>query len=458
MTEPTRALAEFAADFRAADIPPAVRDQAKIAIADAMGTVLAGINEESVRHVRDWALRETRPGRASVLGTGSKLAATGAALANGAAAHALDYDNISLTVSGFIASPVLFAALAVAEEEGVVPGEKLLDAFIIGWESEAAIARGLGVHHYAKGWHSTATLGHFGAAIGTARLLGLNAVQMQSVIGTAASEASGMRTMIGNMLNPFHVGKAARNGITAARLVQQGFLAHESVLETAWGFCEVFNGAGNFDLAAISNGLGSRFDLTDPGLVVKVHPCCGLIHSSLDAVLDLIDVHDFDWRAVTHVRVSVHELVPKTMRFDDPRSGYEAKFSTPFCIASALHEGSVSLAHFTDERTRDGDIRGLMSRVEMVVHPDLHGYDTFLEKEFSEVAISLADGRTLTKRIQRISNKGSRGRPVSMDDIAAKFADCARDYPDRPAADAALAKLRILDQIGDIREITACLC
>jgi 2-methylcitrate dehydratase PrpD len=360
-------------------------------------------------------------------------------------------------VSGFIASPVLFALLAAAEEEGGVSGKRLLEAFVAGWEAEAGIARGLGVLHYAKGWHSTSTLGHFGAAVGVARLLGLDEQRMRYAIGVAASEASGVRTMIGNMVNPFHVGKAARNGVVAARLAQSGFTAHDSVLETDWGFCRAFNGEGAYDLDAIVARLGNPYDLVDPGLVIKVYPCCGLVHSALDGVLDL--VHENDLRAddVRRARIAVHELVPPTMRFERPASGYEAKFSTPFCVATALRERSVRLGHFTDERVRDPELQRLMGRVQMVVHPELHGEETFLLKEFTDVTLDLVDGRQLARRVNRIANRGSRGRPATAQDLAAKFHDCAEGYGDPAGADAALDKLQHLEALADIREITACL-
>ncbi len=453
----TRDLAQFAVDTHYAGIPVAVRERGKHAIVDAIGTLLAGIDEESVRQVRKLAERETRAGQGSVLGTPLRLAASGAAMANGAAAHALDYDSISLTVSGFIASPVLFAALAVAEEEGGVSGERLLEAFIVGWEVEAAIARGLGVHHYAKGWHSTSTLAHFGAAVAVGKLLGFNTLQMQYAIGTAAAEASGMRTMIGNMLNPFHLGKAARNGVVAGRLVQAGFTANPDVLEIGWGFCEVFNGAGNFDLGAMTASIGAPYDLVDPGLVIKVYPCCGLVHSALDCVLDLVTRNDVRPNQVKQVTIAVHELVPKTMRFDKPATGYEAKFSTPFCVATALSERSVRLSHFTDERARDPALVALMSKVRMVVHPELHGNDTFLLKEFTDVGIELTDGRKLDQRVPRIGNRGSRDRPVTLADLEGKFMDCASGYANAAGAREAFSLLSRLEALPDVRTLSACL-
>ena len=453
----TRDLARFAVETRYAAIPQAVRERGKHAIIDAMGTLLASIDEESVCQVRKLAEREIRAGQSTVMGTPLRLAASGAAMANAAAAHALDYDSISLTVSGFIASPVLFAALAVAEEEGGVSGERLLEAFIIGWEIEAGIARGLGVHHYAKGWHSTSTLAHFGAAVAVGKLLGFDTQRMQYAIGTAAAEASGMRTMMGNMLNPFHLGKAARNGVVAGRLVQAGFTANPDVLEIGWGFCDVFNGAGNYDLVAMTTSLGAPYDLVDPGLVIKVYPCCGLVHSALDAVLDLVRTHDIRPEQIRQATIAVHELVPKTMRFGLPDTGYEGKFSTPFCVATALVERSVKLSHFTDERARDPALRQLMDKVRMVVHPELYGNHTFLLKEFTDVTLDLNDGRNVSQRVQRIANRGSRDRPVSLAELQAKFMDCASGYPDAGGARRAFDKLSRLEILSDIREVTACL-
>ena len=455
--EVTKALAGFAVNTRYADIPDHVRENAKLAIADALGAVLAGTGEPSTVILRERAAEESRPGKATVLGCDMALTAAHAAFANSAAAHALDFDNISLTVSGFVTTPVLFALLAVAEEEGGATGCELIEAFVAGYEVEAGIARGLGVAHYAEGWHSTATLAHFGAAVAVARLLKFDIAEMRCAIGIAASEASGLRNMVGNMLKAFHIAKAARNGVTAGRLTQSGFTAHPAAIEIDWGFCNAFNGKGNYDLAAMLAQLGRPYDLVDPGLVIKVYPCCGLIHSALDGVLGLATEHDITPQQVKHVRISVHELVPPTMDNNDPQTGYGGKFSTAFCVATALAERSVRLQHFTDQRVRDPVLRALMARIEMVVHPDLHGYATFLQKEFSEVKIELIDGRVLERRVMRINNRGSMGRPLSFPELKLKYTDCTAGYAGGARALEAFALLEKLESVPDVREITALL-
>lgn len=450
----TERLAEFSARLSYDRIPENVRANACLAIMDSIATVFAGLEERSVALLREAAIREAASGPATVIGTGTKTSATAAALANGAAAHALDYDSISLTVSGFIASPVLFALLALAEtERPAVSGRALVEAFVAGWETEAAIARGLGVHHYAKGWHSTATLGHFGAAAAACRLIGLDVDATRSALGIAASEASGLRTMIGNMTNPFHVGKAARNGLFAARLAAAGFRADPGVIEHPRGFAVAFNGQGGFDLTRMTECLGERWDLIDPGLVIKVYPCCGLIHSAIDAALDLKAESGIDATAIEHVDVAVHALVPPTMKFHSPETGYEAKFSTEFCIATALAEGSVRLEHFSDARTRDPGVTDMMRRVRMSVHPELTDHSTFLEKEFSEVTVRLKEGRSLRRRVNRIDNRGSRGRPADLALIRAKAEDCIAAHAHKQRVHEAFGLLEQLPQIDDIRKI-----
>jgi 2-methylcitrate dehydratase PrpD len=452
--EVTAELARFSVGLSWDDIPASARWNASLAMIDSIGTVFAGLAEDSVAIVRDLAFSEMGSGEACVFGTGKRLTPSGAALCNGAAAHALDFDSISLTVSGFIASPTLFAILALAEvQREPVSGRRLLESFVAGWEIEAAIARGLGVEHYSRGWHSTATLGHFGAAVGACRLLGLDQTATRSAIGVAASEASGLRTMIGNMTNPFHVGKAARNGVSAALLAADGFKADQNVIEHPFGFAVAFNGARNFNLEKMVSGLGTDWDLVDPGLVLKIYPCCGLIHSAIDAAITL-KTQIPALEDIESVKVAVHALVPPTMKFDRPSNGYEAKFSTPFCIATALQNGSVTLSDFSKDRTEDPTLLRLMGCIKMHEHPDLLDPSTFLDKEFSEVTIRLRSGKTLMHRVNRIDNKGSYGNPADLETVSAKFEDCIRSYPRRKCARRALSMLADIDAVKDVRTIT----
>lgn len=456
--EVTARLAEWAVATRLNDVPAPVRDQARVAIADSLGTALAGLQQPSVRLVREFVTGEMRPGEATVLGCNLRLAPSAAAFINAATAHALDYDSVSHSVSGFVATPLLFPLLALAELRRL-SGSQLLEAFIIGYEVEASLGRGLGVAHYDGGWHSTATLGHLGAAVACAKLLGLDQRGMRRALGFSATDASGVRSMVGNMTNIYHLGKAARCGVLAALLVERGFTAHEAVLENDWGFCNAFNGPGQYDLARMVESIGKPWDLLDPGLGVKLYPCCALIHSSLDGVLDLMREHHLQAAQVQRVRIALHRLAYKTMTMDLPLSStaYESKFCMPFMIAVAATQGSVKLPHFSETYIRDPQIRDFMGRVEIKVHPELTGYETFLEREFSDIALDLDNGRSVDRRVMRMANRGSRDRPALASELKQKFTDCAADYPNQAGALRAYDMVGRIEQLADIRELTACL-
>jgi len=454
--EVTACLASYIHSTRLSDIPEDVRAQARLAISDSLATLIAGLQEPSVRLLREVISLESRDGGSSVLGCNRQLSATGASFINAATAHALDYDNISLIVSGFVGTPVLFSLLALAEQHGI-GGQKLLEAYIVGWETESAIARGVGVAHYAGGWHATATLGHFGAAAACAKLLDFNERQIRYALGFAATDASGIRTMTGNMTNPYHLGKAARCGPLATALIERGFTAHEAALENDWGFCNAFNGQGNYDLNAIVEAIGSPYDLVFPGLVIKMYPCCALIHSTLDGVADLMREHNLKPAQVKRARIAVHDLVLKTMDRPRPATAYEGKFCAPFCVALGIRNGGVRLKDFSDASIVDPEILGLMDRIEVKVHPDLTTLDTFLEREFSDVAFDLMDGRTVSCRVWRVANRGSRGRPATAADMQAKFADAVADYGQRQQALDALESVARIEDMADIRSLTGAL-
>jgi len=417
--EVTRELARFVAQTPPGALPSRARANAVWTIADTFATAAAGASDPASETLRAALLPWAEPRLASVVGSDLRADPPSAALLNAAAAHALDYDSISFAVSGFVGSATI-AALGALVESGVpATGREVVTAYCLGWEAAAAIARGVNPHHYAKGWHPTATLGRFAATLGCCRLLGLDAEATAMAIGLAVAESSGVKTMIGNMLNPYHVGTAARVGVVAARLAAEGFVANPEALEARQGFFNLYNGPGNYDAGRVLEGLGTRFDLVDPGPIVKVYPCCGLIHSGLDAVLDLRARHGISPAEVERVDVLVHEYVPGVMHVEVPETGYAAKFSIPYCIAAALRDGRCDLGTFA---TVDPGLVELGRKVRVLVHPELHGGDTFLAREFTEVRVTTPSGE-LSARVQRLANRGT-GANLDPEDVAAKFADC----------------------------------
>ena len=433
----TRALCEFVAETNS--IPKLVRERALLTILDVYATAVAGAAEPAAAVFRDALLPMAGRGRARVVGRPElRVDPASAAAINGAAAHCLDYDSISHEVSGFVAGQMACALSAlVDDEEPRRSGREVLTAFSLGWEAAAAVARGVNTLHYSKGWHPTSTLGLLAATFAVCRLEHFDAHQTATAISVAVSEASGVKTMIGNLLNPWHAGKAARNAVVACRLVAAGFGGHPAALEADQGFLNLFNGVGGWDGERITGSLGRPWDLERPGPVFKVYPCCGLIHSGIDAVLGL----NLNPAEVQRIEVRVHEFVPRVMHVDQPADGYAAKFSIPYCIALAVTTGRVNLDSFA---AVDPAVVEFGRRVRTTVHPELHGGATFLEKEFTEVVVETAGGR-LVKRVDRIANRGT-GEHFAEAELRAKFTDCLTHGGAEAAADQQWDRLRNADR------------
>ena len=286
MTTLDDALVEFVVDTPAAAVPGRARANAVDTIVDTVATTWAGIGEPGAAVIRDATLAVAARGPARVAGQTRTVDAAAAALCNASAAHALDYDAINFAASGFVGSATIAALSAVAEERGLDPHD-MVTSYCVGWEVGAVLGRALNPEHYDLGWHPTATLALMSATMGLARLVGLDHDQTRAALSVAVSEASGIKIMIGNMLNAYHVGKAARNAVTAVRLAEAGFLGHGHPLEASQGFLALFAGPAGPNTERALASVGAEWDLVNPGPVWKVHACCGLIHSAADAVADV---------------------------------------------------------------------------------------------------------------------------------------------------------------------------
>jgi len=227
-------LANRITSQRFVDLPPQAAHWAKVGILDTVGTTLAGCHEDTA-----WlAARALASGAGPSLlfGHSRRVQALEAALVNGAASHALDFDDCSNTLGGHPSAPVLSALFALADDIGA-SGQDFMTAYVVGFETETKIGLGVNMYHYTKGWHPTATLGVFGAAAACAYLLRLSAAQTATALAIAASFASGIKANFGTMMKPLHVGHCARNGLYAAVLAREGYTANTaSAFEHKQGF------------------------------------------------------------------------------------------------------------------------------------------------------------------------------------------------------------------------------
>jgi 2-methylcitrate dehydratase PrpD len=424
------------AEFVVSATPPSpARTMAARAFLDTVGVALAGACEPAARSVqRVIAGDGVRP--CTVLGTSLRASAANAALANGTAAHALDYDDMCFVSLAHPSAPLVPAALAAAEVSGAA-GAALLDAYVVGFEIEGRLGMAMNPRHYQRGWHCTATLGTLGAAAAAARLFGLDVAQTRHALAIAASEASGLKENFGTMVKPLHAGLAARNGIVAAQLARAGLTASGAAIDGAQGLLAAMD-SERPSLAGIADDLGSRWEILDTGITVKLYPSCAGTHPTLDALLDLRRAHAFTADDVDAVEVGVDPIVPTILIHDRPSTGLEGKFSMPFCAAAAVVHGRVGIETFDLPSLEDAAVRALQSRVRMRVDPAIDPSATPLTQ--SRVSVHLRDGRVLTA-----DANGARGypdRPASDEELAAKFLSCAGAVLPRERACAALVALR----------------
>mgnify|MGYP001602411076 CR=1 FL=1 len=241
MTGLTVELARRALAIRFADLPGEIRALARQCILDTLGTALAGADDALVRILTAELAEQGGNPVCGVIGSTLRLPALSAALLNGTMAHALDYDDVNLAMPGHPSVAVLPAVLALAEERGA-SGEALLAAFVAGYETACRVGLLVAPGHYdTLGFHATGTVGSFGAAAACAHLLGLSESQTVHALGIAATQAAGLKSMFGTMCKPLHAGRAAYNGLLAARLAARGFTARPDSLECAQGFAAAYS-------------------------------------------------------------------------------------------------------------------------------------------------------------------------------------------------------------------------
>jgi 2-methylcitrate dehydratase PrpD len=384
----------------------------------------------------------------TVIGTALRTSPTWAALANGAAGHAHDFDDTNFALLGHPSAPLLSAALAAAEAEPAGGADVVL-AYLLGFEVSVALGLSLNPELYTRGWHATSAIGTLGCAAAAARLLRLDVGQTRHALGIAASLASGLKENFGSMTKPFHAGHAARNGVFAAMVAREGMTASDEALEGRQGYAAALCQAKLTPDAL--DALGRTWEIVRSGIAVKPYPSCALTHSAIDALLDLRQAHRLAAGDVADVEVGVNHVVPDVLRHDRPGNGLERKFSMQYCAAAALGAGRVDLASFEDGPVADEGTRVLMDRVRMVVDPTLP--DRLEQHAWTRVTVRLRDGRTLASPPRGAS--GHPDQPLTDAQLRAKFLGCAAPVLGTGEAEGVADQLAHLEAVPDIRALTA---
>ena len=450
-------VAGFVVGTGAGDIPPDVAHLGKRSVLDGLGLALAGAVSQTGHITRRYlaALGIATDKGSTVIGSDLRLPARFAAFANGISVHADDFDDTQLAIAkdrvyGLLTHPTATAlppVLALAERDRR-SGRDLMTAYQIGVEVECKIAEAIMPRHYQHGFHSTATCGAIGAAAGAARLLGLDRESTRRALSLGATQAAGLRENFGTMTKPFHAGRAAESGVVAAELAALGFTASPNGLEADRGFFRA--AGGGYSAEMIDGKLGNPWTFAFPGVSIKPHPSGSLTHPGMSVMLDLIQRHDLRAERVKRVAVGTNHNMPNALIHHCPRNELQAKFSMEFCMAILLLERKAGLEQFTDEVVNRADVQALLRRVNFGVHPEAEaaGFD----KMTTIVEVELEDG-TVVKGAADFG-KGSPVNPMSDDELAEKFRQCAAwgglDHEQTKTVIDLVWRIEALEDVGEL--------
>jgi len=411
-------IAAFAVGLQPEQLTRELVEATGRALLDTYACAMAGRNEDAARLALRYACASAAPtaGRAAHdWGTGRMLPVELAALCNGVAGHVLDYDDVTSPMRGHPSVALLPALVGLAEATDA-SGAELACAYVAGFEVICKLSKAIAVKHYARGWHSTSSIGTIASAVACARLLRLDARRATHAIGLAVSQAAGSRANFGTHAKSFQAGHSNAAGLRAALLAAEGFDAAPGVLDDAFGYLALY---GNGEaLAPHIDTLGQQpLELLASGIEIKKYPLCYATHRTLDGVLDLRAEHGLTLADVgaVHVRTSAGALTP--LIHARPQTGLEAKFSMQYAVTGALLDGAVLLSSFTDEAVRRPQAQAFFAQV---TTDDRTDSPTF--PRWAEIDLALRNGSRLQRRVDLL--RGSAQAPLSLEELRTKVQDC----------------------------------
>lgn len=442
----TEQFAEFIVSTPYESVPGEAVALAGVGILDCVGCMLQGATEPQGRiAVRIVEAMGGHP-QASLIGSDHRSSAANAAFANGIFAHAIDYDDTYLPL-GHPTCTLLPVALALAETLDL-SGRDVLAAYLIGYDVQGRV--GIAGHGH-RGWHTTGIYGTLGAAAVASRLLGLTVEQTRYALGIAASSAAALGRNVGTMTKPFHAGNACRAGITAAMFAREGFTADADILDGRNSFGDVYMGAGEYDPARMTEGLGSEWHILRFGPAVKKYPTCYINHRALDAILELREREDVRYEDVEWIEVGVP--YPEFLNNPAPGTGLKAKFSIQYNLGMALRDGTITPETFADELVRSPAAAEATAKVRLRLDPAI---PREYAQTYNPVTLVLRDGRRLTHRVD--SPYGNWDRPLAREHLLAKYranAACVLSPNDVERSVAILESLETLEHVRDLMAVLA---
>jgi 2-methylcitrate dehydratase PrpD len=455
MTTPVTAFGRWLAETPQV-WPDAALESAHRQFIDVLAVSIPGAQEPATQRVLE-TVAPWGEGPSTVIGAGKSLAAPWAALVNGTAAHALDFDDNFDPAKAHATAVLAPAILALGEQEGA-SGADCLDAYIAGLQILGRTGQGVNPAHRNRGWHATATVGAIGAAAACARLLRLDAEHAAHALSIATSMAAGFMSQFGTMTKPLHAGLAAKAGVMAASLARNGISAGLDTFDGPTGMNRLMVGPDyehlRDTLTHVEHGQTLRFEtesigepllILSSGFRVKRFPNCGSAHRAMDGLLELRERHGFHAADVAAIDVRAPVSHLNNLMYTAPDDPLQAKFSLEYGLACVLLTGRCGLAEFEPERVARPEVRAL--------YPRIHRQPVdAAEGEFpTEVQVTLSTGEVLQTAVAMPC--GSLAAPFSTSEYWAKFADCAGPVMPEAALDRArkaLNDLPILPKVATL--------
>ncbi|HEX8885968.1 MAG TPA: MmgE/PrpD family protein [Noviherbaspirillum sp.] len=435
----TEMLAKFVVNHPSRGWDDKVEREAHRTFANWVGCAIGPSGHETVQAALA-AVNELSPApQASLLGRTEKVDMANAAMLNGISSHTFDFDDTHLKTIIHPAGPVASAVLALGEHIGAT-GRAMLDALVLGIEVSCRVGNAVYPNHYDRGWHITGSTGMLGSAAACSRLLGLDAERTQMALGIAASQPIGLREQFGTMTKPFHPGGAAKAGLMAALMAKHGYTASKRALEAPRGLMQVFS--DKTDWSEITERLGQTWEIALN--TYKPFACGIVIHPSIDGCVQLRNQHDLKPEQIAKVTLKVHSLVLELTGKKTPADGLQAKFSVYHSCAAGLIFGRAGEHEYADEIVNRPDVVALRSKVEAIV-------DDSIDEASADLTIETTDGRTLHVFVEHAI--GSVERPMSDEQLKAKFVDQSAPVIGQQKAEQAFALAMRLADCADAQEL-----
>ncbi|MFB6160224.1 MAG: MmgE/PrpD family protein [Haloferacaceae archaeon] len=438
----TEELAEFVATTEYGDLPADALDAARTAIMDYVGVAVYGSEHEVGETVTSHVDRCMSGDEATLIGRG-RASPTGAALANGAYGHAIDYDDTFESIVIHPSSPVFAATLAAAEVADAT-GEEALAGYVLGCDVAFRVGHATYPSHYEKGWHATGTVGSFGAAAAAASVLGLDAEATERAVGIVASGSSALKKNFGTMTKPLHAGHAAETGVRAALLADDGFTADGEILEGKLGYGEVMTSEDGYDPERVTRDLGEEWGVLDVGF--KPYPSGVITHAAMEALREVVIEEDLVPEDVERVEVALDDAASEMLHHREPDDALQAKFSIEFCLAAVLRERDPGVHEFSDEYVTSEATRDVIAKVERAFEPNIFGGE--FAGYGAKVTVETTDGETFTAEMRQAP--GSPSNPVADERLRGKFVENVAARTDEAHAERLADAVAAVDEEGGL--------